>query len=136
MTLRKAGVAALVGSLLTMTGCSGLMGPPEVTVTAKDFRYQPEQITVQAGQTVRLKLVNSDTVDHDFTSSAPVTVVKQSSGHSHHAPGAENASIHLHTTARRSDSIDITPMEKGTYEVFCTVEGHKDQGMVATLVVQ
>lgn len=130
--------AVLTASLLlTLTsGCAGLQGPPELVVSAKDFRYQPERIAVPAGQTVRLKLVNNDTVDHDLTSNAPVTVVKRPGGHAHAAAGAANASLHMHTGARGSDSIDITLKEKGEYEVFCTVEGHKEQGMVAKLVVQ
>ncbi len=36
----------------------------------------------------------------------------------------------------QTNTIEFTPTKPGTYEFFCTVAGHKEAGMVGTLVVK
>jgi uncharacterized cupredoxin-like copper-binding protein len=36
----------------------------------------------------------------------------------------------------QTSTLDFTPTKPGTYEFFCTVAGHKDAGMVGTLIVK
>jgi uncharacterized cupredoxin-like copper-binding protein len=43
--------------------------------------------------------------------------------------------VHMSTMPGGSTTIKFTPQEAGEYEVFCTVEGHKEAGMIGKLVV-
>ena len=52
----------------------------------------------------------------------------------HAMHGAEYA-IHTSTKPGTSTVLKFTPLEAGEYEILCTVEGHKEAGMVATLIV-
>jgi len=68
-----------------------------------------------------------------------VTFVNDDTGaallHDWDVEGVPNA----HVTAlpgQRNVATFYAPEQPGTYEVVCTVPGHKDLGMVATLVVQ
>ena len=42
----------------------------------------------------------------------------------------------MHTGANETSSIVFMAMEKGTYEFYCTITGHKEAGMVGTLVIE
>ncbi len=130
----------LTAALALTAGCNSAAPVQEITVTAKDYRYIPDKITVKAGQKVRITFINSDAVEHDVSAAAAVQVGQQQGG-SHHAGHADAsvgsvAPLHLHTDSNTTATIEFTPQNKGTYELFCSVTGHKEQGMVGTIVVQ
>ena len=130
----------ITAALALTAGCNSAAPVQEIVVTAKDYRYLPDKITVNAGQKVRIKFVNSDAVAHDVSAAAAVQLVQtqgatQHAGHTDAAAGAI-APLHLHTDANKTATIEFTPQNKGTYELFCSVVGHKEQGMVGTIVVQ
>jgi len=56
-----------------------------------------------------------------------------SGGEGSHAPG--DAAMHAHTAAGETVTVTFTPTEPGTYEFYCTVPGHREAGMIGTLVV-
>ncbi|WP_332696212.1 plastocyanin/azurin family copper-binding protein [Halalkalibacter lacteus] len=60
-------------------------------------------------------LVNNSSEEHDF-------VIQELDYHLHTMPGSTN-----------KESITFT--EAGTYEAICTIPGHKEAGMVATIQV-
>ncbi|MCX6021774.1 MAG: cupredoxin domain-containing protein [Chloroflexi bacterium] len=130
----------LTAALALVAGCDSAAPVQEITVTAKDYRYTPDKITVNAGQKVRIKFVNADTVEHDVSAAAAVQLVQTqgSSAHAGHGDMAMGAiaPLHLHTDANTTATIEFTPQNKGTYELFCSVTGHKEQGMVGTVIVQ
>ncbi len=84
-------------------------------VRMKEFRFEPSRIEVQAGR-VQLVLRNEGVIPHDFA--VPALGVKSS------LVGAKKEEVL---------TLDLKP---GTYEVECTVGGHKEAGMRATLVVR
>jgi Cu+-exporting ATPase len=88
----------------------------QVTITASDLRFDPEDIHVRAGAWVSLRLVNDDAVFHDWM-----------------VEGIEN----VDTPARpgQTSAIRFIIDTPGTYAVVCSVPGHADGGMVGTLVV-
>lgn len=133
---------AVLGLALWLTACAAPEGAPapvyqEVTVEAVDIAYQPARLEVTAGQPVRLTLINSGALEHDFSiQRIAVEAVRDSNagGHTDHA----GATGDLHTSAPpggRSELV-FTPTEAGTYQFYCTVAGHKDAGAVGTLVVR
>lgn len=54
-----------------------------------------------------------------------------------HHQGGHAPDYDLHFFARAGDMVTLqfTALEPGTYEVFCSIERHKEAGMVAKLIV-
>jgi plastocyanin len=96
-----------------------------IAVKMGDYRFTPDEITVQAGETVQLKLTNTDSLTpHNFTLKA------------------ENAGLNVDTdvSAGKTEAVDITPLVPGNYKFFCNkklllFKSHRDRGMEGTLIV-
>lgn len=89
-----------------------------VDLVAREFEFSPRVVKVTTG-TVRFRLTNRGAVDHDFA-------IPALAGHNEHEqhlikPGATLA-------------VDLE-LRPGTYEAICTIPGHKEAGMVATVEV-
>jgi uncharacterized cupredoxin-like copper-binding protein len=67
-----AGAALLGGLTWTLAPGSG-GGPATVRVTAHHSRFEPDRISVKAGETVRFVVHNSDPIDHEFIIGPPET---------------------------------------------------------------
>lgn len=124
-----------------LVGCASnpAQATTEISVEAFDFAYQPASITIPAGEPVTITLNNVGKVEHDFViEKINVTDVSASdTGPAAHHMGGHEADYDLHFFARAGDTetLQFTALEPGTYEIFCTIEGHKAAGMVAELVV-
>jgi len=100
--------------------CSGEMnrkvvpGARKITVTADDFAFTPDAITMEAGEDVTIVLT-ADDVQHDF--------FVKGIGHVVHAKKGNTAQGGLRIT------------KPGTYKFWCTVKGHKQAGMTGTITV-
>ncbi|MGZ6545752.1 MAG: multicopper oxidase domain-containing protein [Actinomycetota bacterium] len=121
-------VLALVSAACTSGGSSGGAGgggggeqaaaaPVKVQVELSEFKIDPSAITVPAGQPVEFKVMNMGTTQHSFA----VDV-----GGKTYA----TALIEANATAE----LPVPALAAGTYTAYCTVPGHKDLGMVATIV--
>jgi plastocyanin len=87
-----------------------------VTITATEFKYDPNTISASPGQKVNVTLVNKGTVIHTFVlAEANVTITAQ---------------------AGQSATGSFTAPAAGTYTFFCDQPGHKDAGMTGTLTVK
>lgn len=84
---------------------------------AIDGQVNPD-LTVQAGQRVRIAIVNGDGVSHDL---ALPDLGRQTAA----VMGKENTS-----------ALTFTASEAGVYAYVCTVAGHRQAGMEGRLVVQ
>jgi uncharacterized cupredoxin-like copper-binding protein len=126
---------------ILLVGCASTspQAGTEITVEATDFAYKPASITVPAGEPVTITLNNIGNIEHDFVvEKIDVTDVEASdTGPAAHHQGDHEAHYDLHFFARAGDTatLQFTALESGTYEVFCSVEGHKEAGMIAKLVV-
>ncbi|HEX5015190.1 MAG TPA: heavy metal translocating P-type ATPase [Candidatus Limnocylindrales bacterium] len=87
-----------------------------VAVVAKDARFDPPDVRVEAGRFAVLTFTNADPVFHDWS-----------------VEGVENVDVPARPgqTAKLRFMID----EPGTYEIVCTVPGHASAGMTGTLIV-
>jgi uncharacterized cupredoxin-like copper-binding protein len=133
--------------LFAATACGGDGGAntPEtqdVAVVATDIVYDTELIRVGINQPVRLTFENDGLLEHDFT-------VREIAVQEVHAPDENEADDHamsedvhdlaLHVAAPGSGGqavLEFTPTQAGEYEYYCTVSGHKEAGMVGTLIVE
>jgi plastocyanin len=120
-TRRNLAAALILGMLLVMSACraqAGQASGQDITVAARDYNFQPANVTVKVNQPVHLTLRNTGTMVHDWTvqgMDSQITVTAN--------PG-------------QSASVQFTPVQTGTFQVLCTQPGHEQLGMVGQLVVQ
>jgi uncharacterized cupredoxin-like copper-binding protein len=104
-------------------------------VGAKDYRFTPAAVELHERQAVRFSLRNTDTVEHDFqVDGLQVMAGAMPAGHQH-AAGDVPPGFHVHAGPGDTTTLTFTPLAKGTYSAYCTVPGHREAGMVATLTV-
>ena len=130
----------LVSSVL-LTACVSQASQPatELTVEMTDFAYTPSSLTVPAGQPVTLTLNNTGNVEHDFvveTIEVETEVMQDNGSNAHHAHGAEqNYDLHISARPGETSIVRVTIAKPGSYKVICSVEGHKEAGMIGELIV-
>ena len=105
-----------------------------IEVEAKDTRFVPDDIEVPAGKTVRLILKNSDAgTDHDLQ--AGTLDIRRIEGGAMGDEHGGGGALALHASEGESSEIVFVADLPGTYDIFCTVDDHKDQGMVGRIRV-
>lgn len=122
LTMRPLTIALVALLGLALAGCAG--GASSTTATAavikldmKEFAFSPKTIEVPVGQKVTLELKNTGTVEHDLAIDA----------------------IGFKAIAKPAQTVTrvIGPLAAGTtYPVYCSIAGHKEAGMTATLVAK
>jgi plastocyanin len=89
-------------------------GAREIAVTADDMAFEPDVITVRAGEDIAIVLTSVDIL-HDFTIDEP----------------------DAHVAADRGETATggLRAEEPGRYTFYCAVAGHREAGMEGTLEV-
>jgi len=90
-----------------------------IELVAEEFSFTPSEVTIEPGETVRMKLVNEGRLSHNL-------VVK----------GDGLAGRTETIQSGNTDSFKITASETGTISFICDVPGHKEAGMTGELVVE
>lgn len=88
-----------------------------VEVTAKEFAFVPESISVHQGESVTIVLENEGALSHNL-----------------HIPELDVEVETIQTDGMTRHS--FTPDKTGTFTFFCAVPGHKQAGMRGTLKVK
>jgi Cu+-exporting ATPase len=91
-------------------------GATHLAIVARDARFTPADIRIDAGQTVVLSFTNQDAVFHDWEVQGLANV---------------DAGARPGQTQKIRFRID----EPGSYQIVCTVPGHAEAGMAGTLIV-
>lgn len=89
----------------------------EFTVRASNFKFSPNQITVNKDDVVRITLINDSNSPHALKIDAFNIATKT-----------------LNTG--ESATIQFTANQKGNFNFYCPVDGHRDLGMTGSLMVQ
>ncbi len=135
---------AVLAALLAACGSAKPTPTPlmELSLTATDIAYDTHQFDVVAGQPVKLTLHNEGALIHDFSiqkmpHAGEVMAEEADHGMEEHDMNTTgpDPEIHVASPVGESLSVTFTPITPGEYEFFCTVAGHKEAGMVGTLVV-
>jgi len=87
-----------------------------MALNAVDIAFQPNTMTIPAGQDVTINFTNMGQLPHNF-----------------HVDELGVASSDLESGASEVLTINAAA---GTYQYYCSIPGHKDAGMVGTLTVQ
>lgn len=116
------------------------MEPPsdavEVTVLAEDVKFVPDEMTIRAGQVVTITLRNDDTIEHDLqVDDLSIERIDGGDMAGDHEGAGEDV-LAVHTLAGESASLTFRTEQKGTFDFYCTIPGHKEAGMVGELTVQ
>lgn len=85
-----------------------------IPVEGKEYEFIPGEITAPAGD-IRFELKNTGSLEHDLAIDTPKFKVTALAG--------------------QTKSGKVT-LDAGTYEIYCSVTGHKGLGMVGKLTVE
>ena len=133
------GFAVLASAVLLGLACGGGASGQEADVVI-DFRtenvkFSPDRLEIPAGKTVMLRMRNMDDMEHDFQVDGlrgeMMDDMKMAGGHE----GMSSGVIALHPMKGETASMTFRADQRGTYEFYCTMPGHKELGMKGTLVV-
>lgn len=90
-------------------------GAREIDVTASSFEFEPDEITVTAGEDVAIVLTSTDML-HDFA--------------------VDGLDVHVAADTDETVTGGLRADEPGQYTYYCTVPGHREAGMEGTLIVE
>lgn len=119
MLIVIAALAALIagcGPGASGGGGGGGSSDLNVTISATEFKYDPNTISATPGQKVNVTLVNKGSVIHTFV--------------------ITEANVTITADAGKTVTGTFTAPAAGTYTFFCDQPGHKDAGMTGTLTVK
>lgn len=85
------------------------------TVRGFNYGFSPKTITVKQGETVKLNLVSDDS-PHTFT--------------------INQLAVNQQFTYGKNAQVTFVASKKGTFQFYCAVPTHKENGMVGTLIVE
>lgn len=88
----------------------------EFTVTGSNFKFNPAEIRVNQGDTVRITFVNGSGI-HDLQIPDLQVATKQ-------------------ITAGEQETIEFVANKAGSFEYFCSVGNHRAMGMTGTLIIE
>ncbi|MGZ5300482.1 MAG: multicopper oxidase domain-containing protein [Actinomycetota bacterium] len=91
-------------------------GPAKIEIMLTEFKIDPSAITVPTGQPIEFSVMNMGQAQHTFA----VDV------------GGKTYATDL-IDANATVVLDVPALDAGTYPAYCTVSGHKDLGMLATV---
>jgi uncharacterized cupredoxin-like copper-binding protein len=104
-----------------------------INVHPSNFSYDPKTIILKKGQQVRLTLNNHDSLEHDIEIKRFPVTFKQGDHHTGHKN--YESDFHLHAAPNNKSEMIFTPKQSGTFEFYCTIPGHKDNGMAGMIIV-
>ncbi len=87
-------------------------------VRAVEYAFDPDSLEVEAGRPLAVTFENEGTTGHDYTV--------------HDANGEQVEGGHSYADAGERATLVVT-LEPGTYQVWCTIAGHRQAGMEATI---
>jgi len=107
-----------VGALFSLAR-SGAGAPPSIGLVEKEFLFTPKDVVVRWGGGIAFVVKNQGAIEHNFVLEAP--------------GGTTVAQI---TTIEPGETGRVTAtLPAGIYTIYCSLPGHRDAGMVATLRV-
>ena len=116
--------------------------PKEVLylVEMTNFAFTPAVLEVGVGEVLEIAIQNVEAVLHDFTideidADVHVSYLGGTGQHAHAEPELD-ADVHFALTEPGSGVVHIKVHEPGEYVIYCSVPGHRESGMVGTLIVR
>jgi uncharacterized cupredoxin-like copper-binding protein len=108
-----------------------------IRVTMRDtMRFEPAQIVVRQGDTVRFVVANAGKVLHELVIGTDKELAEHAELMKKH-PGMEHDEPYMaHVAAGKKGEVIWQFTEAGTFKFACLIPGHFEAGMVGTIVVE
>ena len=105
-----------------------------LTVRAFEFGFAPDSILLSEGERVTIVLQNDGRILHNLKSNdIPAGVaLSESTG----PLSAKEGEVFVGADGGVRGTLELTPLEAGTYAFYCTIADHEELGMEGTIVVQ
>jgi uncharacterized cupredoxin-like copper-binding protein len=144
---RSWGAAVAAAVAVAVAGCSGdadeaVAGLEPVlafSVLGTDtLAFEPAAYAITAGNAIELTLRSEDAVEHDLIvegAGPHGSAFDQSGGHSHDDEDFGEDLHVAHANAGEEVVSLFTISEPGLYDVYCSIPGHREAGMVGHLAV-
>lgn len=95
---------------------TSVVAPTTIQLLAQDMRFGQQEIRLKASRSTTFVLDNRDFFDHSFDVDA--------------------LGLHIAMPPNEEVSFSFAPNQPGTYTISCNVPGHREAGMVATLIIE
>lgn len=108
-----------------------------VSVYLSEFAFSPDELAFRAGTPYKLQIVNKGRTKHYFTAEEFFKAIATRKVQSN-SDGEIKAPYFtaLEIFPGRSLDLYFIPVEKGSYDLECTVKGHAEKGMVGHIVIE
>lgn len=117
---------------LALAGCGGGGPSTEIKVTMTDFKFEPMEFTVPAGQVITVNAINNGAVEHELV----VFKLGTDAGEKFGNEDEDNIYWEVEVLPGQSSTTTFTaPTEPGEYYITCGIEGHLEAGMIGKLIV-
>jgi len=129
---RRLAVVFIGAFFWVLIGCGGNPGKT-IRVTASDFQFMPNALTVDAGQEVALSLINNAVQEHEWV------LLKQGAEVVLPFDDDDEDKVFWEIEAgpgATKEEMFSAPQEPGVYSIVCGKPRHIERGMIGTLVVE
>ncbi len=119
-SFRTLAAGVLTGMSMMVVVACGPAAPESTAIQVAmgdDFRFQPALITAKVNQPVELEITSTGALEHNFVSEGL---------------GVTSSNVQ----GGQSETLTFTPGTAGEFEFYCTIAGHREAGMVGTIVVE
>ena len=113
-------------------------GMETITVSIDEHNYTPTDLRFKAGKPYRLQLRNVGKKDHYFTAETFFRAVAWRKAMVEKAAEVKAPYFSAFEILKGGGQVDLyfIPVTRGKYEVHCSIDDHKEQGMHGTLVIE
>ena len=133
--LLVAGVAlGAAGVLVLVAAGPGEAGVRTVVVTMRHTRFEPAEIRVTAGTTVRFVVRNADPIDHEFILGDAAVHARHRVGREAHHDGSVPGEVSVPSGGSILTSYRFD--HRGQVAYICHLPGHEAYGMVGSVDVR
>jgi plastocyanin len=90
--------------------------PPDIVVKAKEYRFEPADLAIDAGRPSVVAIENIGSIPHDLT--------------------VKDAGFKITAAKDATRRKTLTVAKPGIYKLYCSLPGHDSAGMRGTLTVR
>ena len=135
-----AGAADPVADAAAIVKAANCDAMETITVELTEHSFTPQDLKLKAGQPYRLVIKNVGQKDHYYTATEFFKSVAWRKVQTPKPNGGEIKAPYFTAveTYKNGGSVELffVTVNKGEFDVICTIEDHKDQGMYGKIVVE